>query len=248
MKWKYFAVAQDDLRAKAHVIDNVNVGAQQHTLSRKLLSEFSEAGGKALVIAFESLDLDYPHLYKFATYRNGQSDPVGTDPSAWTDAPRWGLVEFIDKWLQKSRDAVVLCENWLANREEATRGVANGSWESRILCFGTNEVYHILTSEDCGNGAAIEATLRESQYQWATGVCSRCADLPHGDIPSEAFFDGIVDSVEHIFVPALDEEGFVVWSPQAANGDGAANGGSKWGQVQLVTNESNGAANGDGSN
>jgi hypothetical protein len=29
---------------------------------------------------------------------------------------------------------VVLCENSLATHEEATRGVADGSWESGILC------------------------------------------------------------------------------------------------------------------
>lgn len=219
MKWKYFPIPSDDERAKAHTVENLKVGAQGHTLSKKLLSRFGEARGRFLLIAFESIDLDYPYLYKYATYNRGRSEASLTGPIDWTDSTQWGLVDFLDTWLRTSRDAVVLCENWLATREDAMRGVADASWESHVLCFGDNEVYHVLTSDDCGNGAIIEATLRESQYQWATGICSRCADLPRGDVPSEAFFDDIVGSTEHIFVPALDEEGFLVWSPRSAEGD-----------------------------
>lgn len=216
MRWKCFPISPNDTRAKTLVIENLTTLAQGHTLSKKLLKHFAEAQGPMLLIAFESIDLGYPYLYKYATYRGGQAEPFGTEPFSWTDAPRWGLVELLDGWLRTSHDAVVLCENWLEACEKAKRGVADGSWESRILCFGANEVYHVLTNEDCGNGTAIEATLRESQYEWATGVCSRCADLPRGDIPSEAFFDEIIGHTEHIFVPALDEEGFLVWSPKKA--------------------------------
>jgi hypothetical protein len=213
MKWKYFPIPSHDAAARAHIFQNLEAGAREHTLSRRLLTRFAEADGPMLLIAFESLDLDYSHLYECASYRGGQADPIGSEPSSWTDSPRWGLVECLDTWLRTSSDAIVLCENGLETREQATRGVADGSWESRILCFGANEVYHVLTKNDRGNGAAIEATLRESQSYWATGICSRGADLPRGDIPSEVFFDNIVANTEHIFVPALDEEGFLVWSP-----------------------------------
>jgi hypothetical protein len=213
MKWKCFPIPDGDSRAKALVLENLATGAREHALSKRLLARFSNASGPMVLVAFESLDLDYPHLYKYATYRGGQSDPVGAEPFSWTDSPRWGLVEVLNKWLGTARDAVVLCENWLATCEEATRGAADGSWESRILCFGAKEVYHVLTNNDCGNGEAIEATLRESQYRCATGICSHCASLPPFDIPSESFFDDVVNSTEHIFVPALDEEGFLVWSP-----------------------------------
>lgn len=215
MKWQSFPVTDGDSRAKALVLENLIVGAQEHALSRRLLARFSNASGPMVVIAFESLDLDYPDLYQYATYRGGQSDPVGTEPFTWTDSPIWGLVEVLDQWLRTSRDAVVICENWLETRAEAMRGVAEGAWKSRVIFSGAKEVYHVLTHDDCGKGAAIEATLRESQYRWATGVCSRCANVPQGDIPCEAFFDDIVGSTEHLFVPALDEEGFLVWSPAA---------------------------------
>jgi hypothetical protein len=214
MKWKCFPIPATDSAARNHIFRSIETGAQAHTLGKKLLAQFTEADGPMSLIAFESIDLDYPYLYEYATYRGGQPDPVGTEPFSWTDAPIWGLVEFLDTWLRTSLDAVVFCENRLATREEATRGVADGASESRIVCFGANEVYHVLTNEDRGNGAAIEATLRESQYYWTTNVCSRCADLPRGDIPSEAFFDDIAGSTRHIFVPTLDEEGFLIWSPR----------------------------------
>jgi hypothetical protein len=213
MKWKYFPIPAGDAAARTHIFKNLATGAREHMLSKKLLAHFADAHGPMLLIAFESIDLDYPYLYEYASYRGGQSDPVGAEPFSWTDSPRWGLVEFLDTWLRTSDNAVVLCENWLATREEATRGVTDSSWESRIVCFGANEVYHVLANEDRGNGAAIEATLRESHYHWTTSICARCADLPRGDIPSEVFFDDIVARTEHIFVPALDEEGFLVWSP-----------------------------------
>jgi hypothetical protein len=216
MKWKYFPIECGDSRAKAQVIDNLTAGAHGHTLSRKLLARFEKADGPMVLIAFESLDLDYPHLYKYASYSGGMAYPVGDGQIPWTDAPRWGLVEALDAWLHTSYDAVVLCENWVATCDEATRGTADGSWESRTLCFGATEVYHVLTNDDRGKGATIEAALRESQYCWATGVCCRCAHLPRADVQSEAFFEDVVGSTRHIFVPALDEEGFLVWSPRSS--------------------------------
>lgn len=227
MKWKYFTIPESDAAARTHILQNLATCAQEHTLSKKLLAHFAESRGPLLMIAFESIDLDYPYLYQYATYNGGKSDASTGEALSYFDSPIFGLIEFIQTWLGTSCDAAVLCENWLATREEATRGVADGSWESRPLCFGANQVYHVLTNDDCGNGDAIEATLRESQYYWAVGVCSRCADLPRGEIPSEAFFDEIVASTEHIFVPALDEEGFLVWSPRLSTprGKGSPDGG-----------------------
>lgn len=212
MKWKYFTIPEDDQRAKDQVIENISMGAAAHSLTKRLLSRFSDAAGPIFLIAFESLDLDYPYLYKYATYNGGQSCAVGAEASLWTDSPRWGLVDFVDRWLHASSDAVVLCENWLATRERALKSTAAGLWESRLLYF-QDEVYHMLTSNDAGQAAAIESALRESQPHWGTGVCSRYADMPGAEIATEGFFDLLVANTTHIFTPALDGEGYLVWSP-----------------------------------
>lgn len=218
MKWKYFTIPETDAAARIHIFQNFATCAQEHTLSKKLLMHFAEAHGPMLLIAFESIDLDYQYLYQYATYNGGKAEASTGETLSYFDSPIFGLIEFIQTWLGTSRDAVVLCENWLATREEAKRGVADGSWESPVLCFGANQVYHVLTNDDRCNGDAIEAALRESQHHWSVGVCSRYADVPRGDVPTESFFEDIVDSAEHIFVPALDNEGFLVWSPRFGKG------------------------------
>jgi hypothetical protein len=163
-----------------------------------------------LAIAFESLDLDKDHLYKYGTYAGGRglADAIGTQPVSWRDSPRWGLIAFLGKWLKSATDAVTVCENVFATRKH----LHCAPKESRIACYG-EEVYHILNHKDADNEAAIECALRESTHHWATGVCALHAHLPAGDIPSETFFDILVAHTAHIFTPALDGEGYLIWSP-----------------------------------
>jgi hypothetical protein len=210
MKWKCYAIADDDPRAKKHVLANLSMGAHKHTLTKKLLSHFSEASGAMVAIAFESLDLEKDYLYEYGTYQGGKglNDVLRGQDIPQRDCPIGGLIILLEKYLRSSRESVVLCENWIATREDLT------VWrprESRILLYG-EEVYHVLTSEDA-SFEAIETTIRESEHHWATGVCCLCERVPQRDIPSEAFFDAIVANTAHIFTPALDEEGYLIWSP-----------------------------------
>ena len=186
------------------------MGAHKHTLTKKLLSRFSEATGPMVAIAFESLDWDRDYLYEYGTYQGGKglNDVVRVQDIPQRDCPIGGLIILLEKYLRSCREAVVLCENWIATRE----GLAvSHPRESRILLYG-EEVYHVLTSEDA-SFEAIETTIRESEHHWATGVCCLCERVPQGDIPSEAFFDAIAANTAHIFTPALDGEGYLIWSP-----------------------------------
>ena len=124
------------------------------------------------------------------------------------DHPRWGLISFVDKYLLESNESVVLCENVFTMREH----IEKFPGESRHLLF-KQEVYHILTREDAGNSESIECALREAEHHWMTGVCSSCTEIPRGDISSETFFDTIVANTTHIFTPALDGDGYLVWCP-----------------------------------
>jgi hypothetical protein len=58
----------------------------------------------------------------------------------------------------------------------------------------------------------IEAAVA-TRHQWQTNVCSACISVPEGDIPDEAFLDEIVQNTEHIFMPAFDGSGYIIWSP-----------------------------------
>ena len=224
MKWKSFPVPDGDSRAKAQVIENLTMGAYEHSLSRKLVECFSERGGSAVLIAWESIDLDGQDLYKYATYGGGKAD-LSPKPASWMDSPRWGLVAFADTWLRDQSNAVVLCENWAATRQALLRAPR----ESRTTCFG-DEVYHLLTSQDAGAQDAIECALRESEHHWATSVCSWCDEVPRGDIPSMDFIDAIVAMHPHFYTRA--RRGGVSCVDTAGDLNGAENG-RKTGQNDL---------------
>lgn len=222
MRWKYFPLSPDDVKAKAYIIENLSIGAFEHTLTKKLLGRFASARGEMFAIAFESLDLNSEHLYKYATYGGGKW--VIDEPIVWTDSPRWGLIAFVDQWLQQSSEAVVVCENFFATRES----IRLNPRESRIALYG-EQVYHILSNEDAGHVPSIECALRESEHHWAAGICTLCREIPEAEIGSEEFFDEIVAHAAHVFTPAFDNEGYLVWSPEAAgpiSAKGVVNGGS----------------------
>jgi hypothetical protein len=80
-----------------------------------------------------------------------------------------------------------------------------------VACYGDNEVYHIVTPA-ITDPDLVEAAVVASHH-WQTGVCSACAAVPDGDIPDEAFLDGIVDNTRHIFIPAFDGSGYLIWDP-----------------------------------
>jgi hypothetical protein len=207
-RWTYYPLSDGDQKAKEQVLKNLEMGAHEHTLSRRLLARFSEARGSMLLIAFDSLDRGADGLYEYATYCGGKSKPPDLERISWMDCPRWGLVPLLDKYLLKAKQALVLCENWAATR----KAVAEWPRQPRVLLYG-DEVYHVLTSDNGGSPESIECAIRESEHQWATGVCSSCAEVPQGEIPSETFLDDVVARAAHIFTPALDGEGYLVWSP-----------------------------------
>ena len=215
MKWKYYPLGDNDPKAREQVWENLKMGESvQNTLTPKLMARFSEARGPMLLIAFESLDLQADCLYKYGSYAGGKSldDAVGSQKTSMIDSAIGGLVPFIQEHLHASKDAAVVCENPFTTRKDLVeRSPELLPWESRVQFYG-EEVYHIVTSENT-DFDSIESAVRESSHHWATGVCSFCKDVPRGDIDSETFFDTIAANTSHIFTPALDGEGFMVWSP-----------------------------------
>lgn len=211
MKWRRYAFSDSDPRARKQIFANLAMGATQHALTRKLLSRFSEATGSYFAIAFEFLDVDRLPDFSYATYSGGKRwyEAAGTQDVSQGDSPIGGLICFLREFLRSSKEAVVLCENWGDSRTEY---LAN--WrprESRVV-YHAEDVYHVLTSKD-DDDDSIECVIRESRDHWATGVCSSCSEVPQGDILQDGILNAIVANTRHIFTPALDGEGYLVWSP-----------------------------------
>jgi hypothetical protein len=212
MKWKKYPLTDGDPRAKKHFFESFSLGASNHGLSRRLAHRFGSATGPMFAIAMESLDLEKVADYQWAgTYSGGKQWHEARGNTAVVVGERSidGISQFLANYLRSSPNAIVLCENWLLSRSDLE------SWttrESRVLLHG-DELYHIATTHDADNPESIEATVREADRQWLTGICSTCDDVPQSEITSEAFFDEIVAKLDHIFVSAFDGEGYLVWSP-----------------------------------
>ena len=146
-------------------------------------------------------------LEELIDYDRGELGPTGEYSIG--ERPTERLVAFVRDYLRTTRNGIVLSENWGADRVD----IAKMLWPPpRVACYRDNEVYHILTPE-ITDLDSIEAAVSGSHH-WQTNVCSSCARVPEGDIPSEAFLDEIVENTKHIFIPAFDGDGYLVWSPR----------------------------------
>ena len=202
LKSKFVELGTDDDKAKEYMIESLYICAHDHVLSRKILDKFSESSGPMVAIVGEWQKLD-----ELSSYNGFMRAPEGE--YAQGDRPTERLVAFIKGYLMAVENALVVCENWGAERAH----IANWSWPPpRIACYGDKEVYHILTN-DIDDPEMIEAAVKPSHY-WQTGLCSRFDEFPVGDIPDEATLDSIVCNVTKIFVPAFDNTGYLIWTPE----------------------------------
>ena len=210
MGWRYYPLPQNDAKGEAHVMRSLSAGAGDHILSRKIKERVSKISGQMLLVALETLDFQRISDYDFGgTYsERGLDEESRTEGNSQREGPLGGLFLFVETHLHSSSEAVVLCENLYDTR---TNYLAN--WrprESRVLFYG-EEIYHVVTSNDC-SFESVETAVRESSGRWAIVVCSFCKVLPEAQVASEAFFDEIVANVKSIVTLALDEEGYLIWS------------------------------------
>lgn len=211
MKTQLIRLADNDQKARDLIRQNFEACAYNHTLSKKLWDRLVTASGPMMAIVPDWLDLNQLTEYKYTLL------PPGGDVSyADGDRPTEHLVALVGEHLQTNNDAVVVCENLTAN----CKTYENWQWgpPPPVTCYGENEVYHILKPTDVGS-EVIEDSIRQSQFQWGTGVCSSCKQVPEDDIPDEAFFDEIVRNTKQIFIPAFDGDGYLIWFPQGVATD-----------------------------
>jgi hypothetical protein len=204
LKSKLVDLGAADKKAKAHILESLSICAHDHVLSRKLLERFSTASGSVIAIVSDWFDLD-----ELASYREYPNLPTPEGEPEPGERPVERLVAFVVEYMRKAKDAVVICENFGASRQD----IAHWPWPPpRVACYGDDEVYHVLTPE-ITDPDQIEAAV-SPRHHWQTGVCSACSVPPEGNIPDEGPLDEIVMNTVHLFVAAFDNTGFLVWSPQ----------------------------------
>jgi hypothetical protein len=215
MKSTLVALGGNDEKARSHIIESLSVCANDDLLSRKIIGRFSMAVGPIYAIIGDWLQLDQMSAYDYMI-----PAPEGSPPFSAGDRPTERLVGFVKDYLRANKAAIVLCENWAAARKDVTELAKWPYQPPRIAFYGDQELYHAVTPEMTAP-ASIEDSI-VPRHHWQTGVCSSCEQVPDGDIPNEGFLDKIVSNTKHIFIPAFDGSGYLIWSPVVGNGLGAA--------------------------
>jgi len=207
-------LAENDKKAWDWIANNFSICSHEHILSRKLWMRFASYKGPVFAIKPNCVDLNQLHSYMEIWWPPGDTPNIKNDPVE--DRPKTQIVEFVKDYLKSSDDAVVVCEN--AN---ATRKMYE-NWEWGELppywCYGDKEVYHILTRRVIGTNK-IYNSIREAFVSWGVGVCTSCKIIPDKSITDDSFFDEIVRNTRHIFLPAFDGDGFLVWTPQRTSNE-----------------------------
>jgi hypothetical protein len=205
MKAMFVDLGTDDKKGKDFLRNSLFVCAHDHILSRKLLNRVSTAGGPMTAIVPHGVDLT-----QLEDYSRGAIAPDDSSPFDLSDRPVAQLVAFVQNYLRANGSRIVICENWAWERKH----IAMQPWPpSRLACYGDAEVFHIVTP-DITDPKMVESAVTVRHY-WQTGVCSACARVPEDNISDEGYFDEIVRNTKHIFIPAFDGDGYLIWSPQA---------------------------------
>ncbi|HTU26761.1 MAG TPA: hypothetical protein VMF30_15240 [Pirellulales bacterium] len=206
MKPRRVELGANDEKARGEIRRHLELGACNHTLSRKLLDRFSTAGGPVA-----ALIPPWVNLSQIAGYNVGSVAPPHS-PAYYApgESPRDLLVEFVLAYLQTAADAVVVCENSGAARE--TLKIWTWSQPPRASSLGDDEIYYILQSSHA-DPEMIDAALSDSLGHWTAAACSSSGEIPNGDMPDDSFLDLIVENTEHILLSAFDDDGYLIWSP-----------------------------------
>jgi hypothetical protein len=213
MKSCTIQLLEGDQKAMGWIRKNLEVRANNNTLSQKLLQLYPTTGGALVAIVPAWVNLN-----ELSSYEYGWEAEIGDERYEDGSFPLDQLVNIVVDHLRADVRAVLVCENFGAIRMTTEYW----SWGAQppLARFRAEEVYHIFPHSTTDR-EAIENALGDALGRWGAAVCSYCNVVPVGDIVDEAFFDEIASKTVQIIVPAFDESGYIVWSPihRQINGD-----------------------------
>ncbi|MEO8271827.1 MAG: hypothetical protein ABI557_19035, partial [Aureliella sp.] len=147
----------DDVKARSHIINSLEVCAFDHVLSRLLLTQFLTTQGDAIAIVG-----DWYNLAEMATYDYVVSAPANSRPYAEGDRPREHLISFLKSFLETTPSGIVISENWGWNRADVPKQV----WPPKRVSYFDDDVYHIL-DVDLADDDSIERAV-VPRHHWQT--------------------------------------------------------------------------------
>ncbi len=168
-----------------------------------------------LAVGMEKMDIGQMPTYDYATYDSGRQalELFGLKQSAIGDRPIDGVVLFLSEWIQSYPNGLILIEDPLSRRSNP-----NKSAESRAmygltsrLAFYNEEVYYVVTNAN-STPDNIEESIRDADYGTFVGVCTPGVTVPINNSLTESILADVANKTQHVFVPAFDGEGYLIWS------------------------------------
>lgn len=207
MKSQIIELPLDDTESVDHVFKTLTVCGHDHVFSRMLVQHFGNVPGSVNAITPDWLDLSKPGVYQY-----GHAYPDGL-PSSYEAgrSPLDVLVAFVRQYLLGTDDALVLSEIWGWNR----RDMDSLPWKpARILTIGDENVYGVLSSSDSNaDSETIEASISPRGH-WQTSACSNYKGVLPDELEDRSTLATIVHATKHLFVPAFDGNGYLIWTPK----------------------------------
>jgi hypothetical protein len=196
---------RNDSKATSLIRNSLEVTASVRTLSRKMLNRLRDTPRQLIAIFESGIDLELLASYESCW-------PIPDDDSFQYEGATEGrtterLVRFIADYLESSSEAVVVSEDWMKTRADIPK---LGVPPPHISCLGDGEVYYLLTPEIKDPELIEDSVAPCARFQ--TGVCSTSVNIPMGDMQDNAFLEEVAVNARHIFVPAFDGSGYLIWS------------------------------------
>lgn len=196
---------RNDSKATSLIRDSLRVAAYYRTLSRKLRNRVGDAPRQLIAIFGGGIDLKLLESYD-SCWPIPDDDRFQYD-GATNERTTERLVRFIAGYLESSPEAVVVSEDWAATPVDVPEMHVV---PPRISCLGDSEVYYLLTPEIKDPDAIDDSVRNGARYQ--TGICSTSVNIPTADMQDDAFLEEVAVNARHIFVPAFDGSGYLIWS------------------------------------
>ena len=208
---------QNDRIAERFLVASLDLCAHDHSFSRRILDLVRKTPGRMQVIFDEWFDP------RSADRFDARPKTLPGTVHRKDDNPHDDMGRFVVEYHRRVPQALTIVEDWATHPSErielfpdlsaADRAKYSLPAEDRLLYVGQKDLLSCVAGTDVLLSDA--EFLGRAKHHWQTGVCTTCDTLPPWhSVVDDAFVDGLVANLRHVFVPCFDTDGYLIWSPE----------------------------------
>lgn len=202
--------------AEQFLLRSLEICAHDHHLSSRILDVVSKTPGRMQIVFRDWIDPNAAD--QFSVVPKAAPSVVHRDNAN----PSVEMGRFIVDYHRHVAEALTVAEDWAADSSTPIpqfpglsaedRARFSLPAEDRVLTFGRSDFYNCVSGRDVSLDDA-ESLVRPGA-KWQTHLCTTCAAVPTwGSSVDQAFVDGLVANLRHVFVPCFDTSGYLIWTP-----------------------------------